>query len=143
MIDFEVIYRRPLNRGLRIELSSIDPAASKSVWVSEGAFGFLEPSIKTHCEGYKEMSHWGVTEIRHEEWLMILDEWRQIAAELASADTAERYTRPVWFFSDEAKKEFREHFGVFKRNLIVLIQRLSEWIAQASGAGDPILMKGI
>jgi hypothetical protein len=145
MINFELRCDRPKDRGLRMELSStptVEPSTS-SVWVGEDAFGFLEPSISKYCAGYKEFSHWGVTEIRRQEWLAIKQDWHRLAAKLERASTSREYNETAWLQSQEAKRELSENFDDIKSGLSLLIPGLSEWIEGVLATQQSIFLRGV
>jgi hypothetical protein len=145
MIDLELRRTRPQHKGLNVELSPGRPptSPSASAWVSEDAFGFLEPSVKRLCSNYREMSHWGVTEVRREEWLVIAEDWRRLALALDRADSPLDYADDVWLFSDEAKLEFSENFSALKIGLSKLIGDLDNWIYRTVTEHECIFIKGI
>jgi len=145
MISLELLRDRPKNKGLKMELSSApsaEPAAS-SVWVGEDAFGFLEPSINKCCADYKQFSHWGVTEIKWQEWLAIKEDWRRLASKLEEASTPHDYSETAWLPSQEAKPELSENFEAIKLGLSLLISELSGWIEGALAGGQSIFLRGI
>ena len=128
-----------------MELSStpsLEPSTS-SVWVGEDAFGFLEPSISKYCAGYKEFSHWGVTEVKRQEWLAIKEEWQRLAAKLERASTPRDYNETIWLQSQEAKRELSENFDGIRSGLSPLISGLSEWIESTLATRQSIFLKGV
>jgi hypothetical protein len=142
-MNFEVKSKRP--GGLWIGLSSERSATSpnNSVWVTEDAFGFLEPSIAKFCTEYKEFSHWGLTQINRQDCLAILEDWRQLIIELEHVENSLQYTRIVWLNSDDAKRDFRNDFSGVRSRLAGLVKDLDVWIRHALADSECIFMHGI
>jgi len=143
MINFELLRDPPKPRGLRMELSLAASSSESSVWVGEAAFGLLEPSVKEHCVGYKEFSHWGVTEIRREEWSEIRKDWQGLAAALERATAASDYTGRACRWSSEASREFAENFSAVRSGLLQLISELSAWIEDAMESHQSVFLRGV
>jgi hypothetical protein len=145
MITSDFQRDRPKDKVLMMELSS-DAAPTpdtSSAWVSEDAFGFLEPSVQKYCAGYKEFSHWGLTEIRREEWLAIKEDWQRLAAKAARANTASEYNENVWLQSDGARNVLNENFSAVRSGLPQLVSQLSDWVESAMSGRQGIFLKGI
>jgi hypothetical protein len=145
MIIFGFQRDRPKHKGLTMELSSDASSTphTSSAWIAEDAFSFLEPSIQKYCAGNKEFSHWGLTEIRREEWLAIKEDWQRLAAKAARANTAGEYNESVWLQSEEAKRVLNENFSAVRSGLPQLISQLSDWVESAMTGRQSIFLKGI
>jgi hypothetical protein len=145
MINFCLMTKDQVTSGLVIELSPYPVgalASPESVFVSEAAFGFLEPSIRKHCSRYTEMSHWGITEVDREEWLAVIAEWNLVETDLAKAVAFEDYSRPRFLFSDVAG-DFQEHFGSYREPLLALIAGLRSWFQGTLTSTASIAVKGV
>jgi hypothetical protein len=89
--------------------------------VSEDAFGFLEPSVKQHCPRYRDMSHWGMTDVRREEWVAILRDWEWISKEL---EQPRHLNNMCGQCGDEAQSRFTTEFVDAKPRVIGFISEL-------------------
>lgn len=117
-------------------------ASTGPIFVSEGAFGFLEPSVRKCCPRYTEMSHWGVTEISRAEWDAIIKDWQVLAGELGRAPAASDFTRSRFVFSD-VDQDFTEDFEAYRSGLMQLIHELSRWLENNLSSCQFIAIKGI
>ncbi|MGA2600032.1 MAG: hypothetical protein ABSH09_23935 [Bryobacteraceae bacterium] len=144
-IDFELRRDRPAHTGLTIALrpEATSAVSVSPVWISENAFGFLEPRVQRRCSQYGKLSHWGVTRVCREEWFAVIEDWQRLVCELERAETPGEYNQLVWFFSEEAKLDFSDHFDQLKADLSVLINKLHEWIHSTLATHQCILIEGI
>ena len=147
MIDCEIKPREKVTTGLTMELSPCDAnngemIESKSIFVSEAAFGFLEPSVEKYCSEYGTYAHWGTTRVSSEEWGFILEDWRLLAEELEHAVKPEEFTRAHFVVLD-VKRDFQKDFNSSKKALGLFINQLSAWIKQALEYCTVIVITGI
>ena len=114
-----------------------------SLYVEETAFSFLEPSIRKRSVAYaRSYSHWGIMEIHREEWIDILQDWRQLGSNVTSTKTIQEF-RSLCSVSERLAIEFNEAFEINKTNLLKMIDQLIDWCRSELRSHDQICVIGI
>ncbi|HLJ86503.1 MAG TPA: hypothetical protein VKZ53_06750 [Candidatus Angelobacter sp.] len=132
-----------LNIGLCPGIYEGKQSREKCIYVSEAAFGFLEPDMRKHSSKFaRPYSHWGITEISRDEWQAILRNWNLLRQEFAMANTIEEicHIHPVGL---DRKDEFGNDFDRNKFALLKMIDELSDWVSVRLVENDQITVLGI
>lgn len=146
MIDFRLKSRNEKIGGQNIGLCPGGypgkGSIQNSLYVTESAFRFLEPSVRSHSPAFgRAYSHWGITTITRAEWRKILLDWDTLKAGIAAANTPEQVGD--FFSSEKLKSEFREEFEANKIGLLRMIDELNSWFRDELSSNDKISILGI
>ena len=114
-----------------------------SIYITELAFSFLEPTIRRHSVGYaRSYSHWGITEISRPEWCSIIQDWEILKTNIGAAGTVHEFAR-VCSMSKGLEDEFEEAFEVNKSGLLDMVNELMNWLRLMLIAHDQVSVVGI
>jgi hypothetical protein len=76
-----------LRGGLTIQIAQGHQSTqgqAPSIYLTDEAFSFVEPSLFRHAAQYGNMSRWGVTEVSRSEWQLIVDELKHLSAQFSN-----------------------------------------------------------
>jgi hypothetical protein len=147
MIDFSVKAANRRVGGLNIGLCpgtyTGKQSIQNSLYLTETAFSFLEPSIRNHSPAYaRPYGHWGVTKIPRAEWGNILLDWDTLRTDIEAANTAQEVGN-FCSMSDELENEFKKGFEANKTGLLHMIDELNAWLRAKLSNHDQISILGV
>jgi hypothetical protein len=147
MIDFSLKAANQRVGGLNIGLCPGTyigkESFQNSLYLTETAFNFLEPSIRKHSPGYaRAYSHWGVTKIPRAEWGNILLDWDTLRTGIETANTAQEVGN-FCSMSNELENEFKNGFETNKTGLLHMIDELNAWLRTKLSSHDQISILGV
>ncbi len=96
------------------------------VYVAEDAFFFLEGCVSRHYSPYSKFGHWGVTEIRRNQWLLILQDWALVGETALSAVSPDELMDIIGT-SQRLAEEMRRDFARNVRSLAEMLNELAGW----------------
>jgi hypothetical protein len=115
----------------------------ENVYLSEKAFFFFEPAIRRRSAKYaRPFAHWGTTPIPKGEWLMIIEDWKRVSAELAGARSIDSVSEFAQM-SRELRKEFDDSFTANKSGLMAALFELGKWLEQMLERSTVVSVLGV
>jgi hypothetical protein len=132
-IDFRLRSKEQMagRRGLTMQLipglPADEVAIKDSVFVSEDAFGFVEPIITRCWPKYSGYAHWGVTTIPVYSWNEILISTKRLINSLLTAANA-KDIEGIGFLFEYVKDEFFENFTLIRHQLSSMLEELMAWL---------------
>ncbi len=142
MIDYEFKKLDAVNSGLTMELypgKRDYPLNENSIYVTENAFGFVEPLI---WKSFGKYSHWGRNSIERDLWLVINSDIRRVAVSLENSTNPEEIFE-LRFMCDEVRDEYVKTFPQSKLDLLKFMNALTNWISTELTRNSFITVFGI
>jgi hypothetical protein len=111
-----------------------------SAFVAEEAFTLLERLIRWHVPSF---DHYAFAEVPREQWLPLLQNLTQFAAELEAAGTFDEVRNELEFMYDLSGTRFAAEFVRNARALARMIRELVEWVGEQLKTYDGVAILGI
>ncbi len=133
-------------RGLMMELVPGLPedssAKQRSIFISEAAFGFIEPCITACWPKYRDFGHWGTSRIPAAVWLRINERLTDLESSLHTLLDPDSVVG-VGFIFAEVRELFSKEYSSIRPELIQMIYELKEWIDKAVVGKEYITIVGV
>jgi hypothetical protein len=116
---------------------------NEAIFIPEGAFGCIEPTIK-ECSAHfsRKYSHWGITEIPRDEWTEVIQMLGVLQAEAARASSPEELLKALPL-PETMELEFKLHFEVNRNGLCNLLDQLLAWLQKTLREDNSISVLGL
>lgn len=134
MINFNILYNKALETGLRIDIIPIcsekfEYEYKEYLCLSEAAFGFIEKCISCNSIKYTNFSHWGLTIIDKNEWKNIIKCLYALVAKWENAREIDDIIMNINIYDDI--KEFNKlNFKKLKNSFIDMCTKVITWVEE-------------